>query len=38
MNGHFWLTGEQTERLQPFFFKFRGKLRVNSRQVLSRII
>ena len=38
MSGHFWLTDEQMERLQPFFPKSRGKPRVDDRRVLSGII
>lgn len=38
MSGQLWLTDEQTERLQPFFPKSRGKLRVDDRRVLSGII
>jgi len=38
MSEHFWLTGEQMERLRPFFPKSRGKPRVDDRRVLSGII
>ncbi|TDX22563.1 hypothetical protein EV657_1291 [Rhodovulum visakhapatnamense] len=34
MSGHFWLTDEQMDRLQPFFPKSRGKPRVDDRRVL----
>lgn len=38
MNGHFWLTDEQMERLRPFFPRSRGKPRVDDRRVLSGIV
>ena len=38
MSGHFWLTEEQMERLQPFFPRSRGKPRADDRRVLSGII
>ena len=34
----YWLTGEQMERLKPFFPKSHGKPRVNDQRVLSGII
>ena len=34
----FWLTGDQMERLKPFFPKSHGKPRVDDRRVLSGII
>ena len=38
MSNLFWLTGEQMERLTPFFPKSHGKPRVDDRRVLSGII
>jgi putative transposase len=38
MSGQFWLTGEQVERLKPYFPKVRGKPRVDDRRVLSGIL
>ena len=38
MSGHFWLSDEQIERLQPFFPKSRGKPQVDDQWVLSGII
>ena len=38
MSGHFLLTGEQMERLRPFFLKSRGKPRSDDRRVLSGIV
>ena len=38
MNGQFWLTHEQVERLRPHFPKVRGKPRVDDRRVLSGIL
>lgn len=34
----YWLTGEQMERLKPFFPKSHGKPRINDQRVLSGII
>jgi transposase len=38
MDGLYWLTDAQMERLRPFFPKSRGKPRVDDRRVLSGII
>lgn len=38
MSDLFWLTNAQMVRLEPFFPKSHGKLRVNDRRVLSGII
>ena len=38
MSGQFWLTGQQVERLKPYFPKARGKPRVDDRRVLSGIL
>jgi transposase len=38
MSDLYWLTDEQMARLQPFFPKSHGKLRVGDRQVLSGIV
>ena len=38
MEGLFWLSEEQLERIQPFFPKSRGVSRVDDRKVLSGII
>ncbi len=38
MSNLFWLTGEQMARLQPYFPKSHGKLRVDGRRVLSGVI
>jgi putative transposase len=38
MSGQFWLTGEQVERLKPYFPKVRGKPRVDDWRVLSGIL
>lgn len=38
MAGQFWLSGEQVERLRPYFPKARGKPRVDDRRVLSGIL
>lgn len=35
MSDLFWLTDEQMARLQPFFPKSHGRLRVDDRRVLS---
>lgn len=38
MRNLFWLTGEQMERLRPYFPKSHGKPRVDDRRLLSGII
>ena len=38
MDGPYWLTDAQMERLRPFFPKSRGKPRFDDRRVLSGII
>ena len=38
MDGLFWLSQEQLERIKPFFPKSRGVRRVDDRKVLSGII
>ncbi|WP_369423561.1 transposase [Acetobacter nitrogenifigens] len=38
MRDLYWLTGEQMDRLRPFFPKSHGKPRVDDRRVLSGII
>ncbi|HBP53963.1 MAG TPA: hypothetical protein DD643_06310 [Synechococcus sp. UBA8638] len=38
MEGLFWLSEEQLERIKPFFPKSRGVSRVEDRKVLSGII
>ncbi|MBB5772367.1 transposase [Brevundimonas vesicularis] len=38
MSDLYWLTDEQMARLEPFFPKSHGKLRVDDRRVLSGII
>ena len=38
MSDLYWLTDEQLARLEPYFPKSHGKLRVDDRRVLSGII
>ena len=38
MNGQFWLSDEQVERLRLHFQKVRGKPRVDDRRVLSGLL
>ncbi len=38
MSGLYWLTDEQMARLQPYFPKSHGKLRVDNRRVFSGIV
>ena len=38
MSELFWLTGEQMDRLRPFFPKSHGRPRVDDRRVLSGIV
>ena len=38
MRNFYWLNEAQMDRLRPYFLKSRGRVRVNDRRVLSRII